>query len=367
MFFYEGFTCPVCGKTFQETDDIVTCPECGAPHHRDCWKQEGHCHYEADHGTDKQWKRPEDRAAQTPGAASSQGKVCPHCGADNGEYAEFCSKCGKELPASDWSSAPPHQGGYVPPQGRPPYGQQPPYGGQPYGQPYGQAPYSGQGYGQPPFTPPGPGAYGEYAPYHMPAFDPYGGVPHDEKIEDIPAEDLVTFTGNNSAYYLPKFHKMSHGGSKVSWNWPAFLITPYWLLFRKNYVSGILMLLFTVAQTVAQSIITYGIIAPAIQNASGYYSMFDLANALTSDQFRIYGWILTLFFLADILLRVLFGCMGNYLYMRTAVSRIRKLQKNPDINYRQALINAGGISFMWGAIAFAVYNFSQIFAAFFFI
>ena len=40
MFFYEGCQCPVCGKSFQESDDIVVCPQCGAPHHRECWKQE---------------------------------------------------------------------------------------------------------------------------------------------------------------------------------------------------------------------------------------------------------------------------------------------------------------------------------------
>ena len=59
MFFYEGYTCPVCGEKFKESDDIVACPECGAPHHRDCWKKEGHCHFVADHGTDRQWVRPQ--------------------------------------------------------------------------------------------------------------------------------------------------------------------------------------------------------------------------------------------------------------------------------------------------------------------
>ena len=348
MFFYEGYNCPVCGKPFRETDDIVTCPECGAPHHRDCWKQEGHCHFAADHGTDQQWKRPEDAKPESvPG--SVQGKVCSNCGFANSEFAEFCSKCGKELPAADWSSAPPQQNTYVPPpQGQPPYGQP---------------------YGQPPFTPPPTGAYGEYAPYHVPVFDPYGGVPHDEKIEDIPAEDIVTFTGNNSAYYLPRFSKMSKGGSKVAWNWPAFLITPYWLLFRKNYVSGILMTLFSIAQTLLQSFVMYSVVGPSIQDANGYFSTADYVNALMSDEYRIYGWIIVLVFMASILLRVMFGCMGNYLYMRTAVSRIHKLQKTPDINYRQALITAGGVSFAMGAVCVAVTYFLpmfiQMFALFF--
>lgn len=110
MFFYEGQSCPVCGQPFQETDDIVACPQCGAPHHRECWKKEGHCHFAAAHGTSEQWKRPERQPGSSEAPASppagSPGKTCPHCGKDNPEYAEFCSRCGRELPASDWSSAP---------------------------------------------------------------------------------------------------------------------------------------------------------------------------------------------------------------------------------------------------------------------
>ena len=135
MFFYEGYTCPVCKREFKETDDIVACPKCGAPHHRECWKLEGHCHYAEDHDTPRQWKRPEEAApvASDPAgpAAPSHptGKICPHCGQQNTEFAEFCSRCGQELPASDWTSAPPSGGNpYQAPPSQPPYGGQAPYG-----------------------------------------------------------------------------------------------------------------------------------------------------------------------------------------------------------------------------------------------
>ncbi len=39
----ENAFCPVCNKVFEEGDDIVFCPECGTPHHRDCYKAVGHC------------------------------------------------------------------------------------------------------------------------------------------------------------------------------------------------------------------------------------------------------------------------------------------------------------------------------------
>ena len=35
--------CPVCNQTFQTDDDIVVCPQCGTPHHRECYKQNGTC------------------------------------------------------------------------------------------------------------------------------------------------------------------------------------------------------------------------------------------------------------------------------------------------------------------------------------
>ncbi len=40
---YEGYECPVCKKLFEEGDDVVYCPECGTPHHRECYNLVGKC------------------------------------------------------------------------------------------------------------------------------------------------------------------------------------------------------------------------------------------------------------------------------------------------------------------------------------
>lgn len=40
---YEGLECPVCKKIFEDGDDIVTCPDCGTPHHRECYNMIGKC------------------------------------------------------------------------------------------------------------------------------------------------------------------------------------------------------------------------------------------------------------------------------------------------------------------------------------
>ncbi|MBQ7654597.1 MAG: hypothetical protein IJS17_05950 [Clostridia bacterium] len=36
---YENEKCSFCGETFKEDDKIVVCPECGAPHHKDCYEK----------------------------------------------------------------------------------------------------------------------------------------------------------------------------------------------------------------------------------------------------------------------------------------------------------------------------------------
>ncbi len=40
---YSNDKCPVCGLNFTENDDIVVCPHCGTPHHRECYKSNGGC------------------------------------------------------------------------------------------------------------------------------------------------------------------------------------------------------------------------------------------------------------------------------------------------------------------------------------
>lgn len=42
-FRYTDQKCPVCGEAFKGDDDIVVCPMCGTPHHRDCYKKNGEC------------------------------------------------------------------------------------------------------------------------------------------------------------------------------------------------------------------------------------------------------------------------------------------------------------------------------------
>lgn len=55
MLEYQGQPCFFCGKEFTAEDDIVTCPECGTPYHRACYKEAGECVNTALHESGGSW------------------------------------------------------------------------------------------------------------------------------------------------------------------------------------------------------------------------------------------------------------------------------------------------------------------------
>jgi hypothetical protein len=41
--------------------------------------------------------------------------------------------------------------------------------------------------------------------------------------------------GNNADYYLPRFNRLAASGPAPSWHWAAFLVTWWWMLYRKMW------------------------------------------------------------------------------------------------------------------------------------
>ncbi len=306
MFFYEGQKCPVCGNYFGEQDDIVTCPECGAPHHRLCWKAEGHCHFVDLHGTDKMWHTVQQTETQ---ASTVPQKRCPRCGYDNPEFSEFCARCGMELDAPDWHTVPPT------PE-RPPVGQ---------------------------YTPPHNGGYSPFG-FSAQSQDPYGGIPRTETIDGVPVDTIANLIGPNSAYYLPRFYRMTHGGSKLSWNWASFLFSYNWLLYRKQLLWGSIVFVFvTIISFISQGVMEQ------LQNMIGASSMETMIaaaqNIVTSPQGQLLFPILSLLSLVTLAVRILIGMFGTYWYLRFILRKAKKLEGEPFSPYNQSFRKSGGVSF----------------------
>ena len=88
---YIGNKCPVCQKYFHADDDVVVCPECGTPHHRECYEQTGHCANERLHAQGY------DYQAEHENESSENVKLCPACGKENDKESFFRKYCGSPL------------------------------------------------------------------------------------------------------------------------------------------------------------------------------------------------------------------------------------------------------------------------------
>ncbi len=93
---YNGVKCVHCHKEFANDDRVVVCPTCGAPHHRECYDEIGHCGEEHLHGSEgayfvKEEERRKRINQQRTGAA------CEGCGAAMYVEDTQCSQCGKEV------------------------------------------------------------------------------------------------------------------------------------------------------------------------------------------------------------------------------------------------------------------------------
>ncbi len=90
---FTQYTCPVCENRFENGDDVVVCPECGAPHHRECWEELGHCFYEERHGEGFSFEDASN-GGEEDGEAGAETVVCQRCGAENEKTNFYCGTCG---------------------------------------------------------------------------------------------------------------------------------------------------------------------------------------------------------------------------------------------------------------------------------
>ena len=87
----EGRKCVVCQAYLFSDDDVVFCPECGAPHHRDCYKSVGHCGLSHLHGTPDEYKFvPMPEPTEEPEKIKN---ACRNCGKEIPEGSRFCPYC----------------------------------------------------------------------------------------------------------------------------------------------------------------------------------------------------------------------------------------------------------------------------------
>ncbi|MDR2655449.1 MAG: DUF2628 domain-containing protein [Oscillospiraceae bacterium] len=303
---YIDSSCQLCGKKLSETDDVVVCPVCGAPHHRSCYKSLGHCADEDRHFLNQEWE-----SQETSQDSQKQDYFrCPRCSTPNPSENVFCEICGYPL-----SIAPQDAGG----------------GNKALPFKKTGAPFESVG-GQ--RQDPGEVPFDVYS-------SPYGGLDPEDEIEGVSAHELAIFIGSNSSsYYIPKFKSLEERRLKISWNASAFFFGALSLgfiyyLYRKMYAFAVPLLLLFLAYIVPIMYVAFGIdpVSLNLNNLTPFQtSMMNFASNMQ---------------IVNIGAAFLSGFFANFLYKNHVYGRIEKIrEKNlPKEQYKPMLREKGGINY----------------------
>ncbi len=294
----DGVSCVRCHAYLFPEDDIVYCPVCGAPHHRECYNQLGHCALEEFHGTDRQYdkvkaREEEQAAAEMPNTGeNAEGLItCQMCHEKYDFALNACPKCGAPNIAK---------------------------------------------------------AGGSFV-----NFDFLGGVPADYDIGDgITADEAKRFVAANTPRYIPKFAVLN-AKNKLSWNWLAFLFPCGWMLSRKMYKNGVIAGLLTVISSLfylpfMNAINNLGT-TPGETQAQIMQSIYEHLPKMGAAVIAA----LLAGFVLNIAVRILSALFGDYLYKQYAISSIKTIRaesEDMDYDYRKK----GGVNiflFLLGTMA----------------
>lgn len=327
---YEGSRCPVCNIPFKGNDDIVVCPDCGAPHHRECYAKRGACAYADQHGAGFTWE--DIRPKNEPGTGGGNVKKCPRCDTPNPISSRFCSLCGTPL------NGPKDENAFDPFGGQPGAGQGNGQGGSPFGAGPQGAPFGGM------------------PPFGVMGYDPLGGVNKNEKIDEEKVTDVATCVATRTDYYVPRFHKMSKEKKKAGWNWAAFLLGPYWMMFRKIYGVGSLFMIVTVVASMLVAAFETVLFASAEANTT--YEQL-MATALREEN-RPFLLLVLLIFFVLVVCHLVMGIFGNYFYYRSTIARVKKTRAKAEEEemepqqYMLVLVSAGGVNMLLPVLLYVV-------------
>lgn len=239
---YTGKICPFCKTELKPSDEVVVCSACEMPHHKDCWVENQGCTTFGCVGTIKAADNAISSVTTTQmdyddsvNPAQDEVVFCTQCGTRNAATFSFCSRCGSRLVT----------GSKHVPQ-RPVSTQADPVKPNPYS-------YSNQQ-----SVPYQTGGGNGYQTYETTGIDP----------------DVQKLVGENTQYYIPKFQVMKARGKTASWNWPAFLVAPYWMIYRKMYGLGAVIL---VADIIV-SLIDLGVLSLPV--FGGYIALGIFGNSI---------------------------------------------------------------------------------------
>lgn len=335
---YTNQKCQICNAKLLEGDDVVICPECGAPYHRECYKSSGHCAYEDKHAEGFEFKLEKVKGEK------SGDKICTRCGSENPTDATNCQICGYPTLQNKKEGREYHK----------------------------KVDSLDDDNGNFPFKninfPGGPKIHIIGANY-----DSLGGVPKDSKIDGESAADVATVIGQNTAYYMPRFKEMSERNKKASWNWTAFIIPQFWFFLRKCYLQGIAALLINIALQLVVNFAGNRVIELIGASFTETLTSADLMRLLDvamqdPELAPKLMYLSMISFIATLILagvNVVWGIFANYIYKQKVIDTVRAKnkeanQENLSNNERIMLLGSSGGTNLFLGLLFLFLSFEFV-------
>ncbi len=325
---FTKYSCPVCDKRFTSDDDIVVCPECGAPHHRECYDSLEHCFYEDKHSESFSYEDLHKEESDNNNAEDDSTVICPVCQTENPSGIFYCQKCGTPL-ANNRANQNNTNEDNRQAQGA-------------YGQSTGQQ-----------NVPPNPMNF---------MFDPMAGLDSNQPIADnVTAGEMAKFVGKNTPYYLTVFNRLkAFNASK--YNFSAFIFSGVYFLYRKMIGIGILLTAIIICLTVGQVF---------IQQLPAYTTLFSQFRDVVNNSQTVSMEVMNQFSTTEIAflylpfilsvvrfaVMIISGAVANRTYYKHCTNKINLIKSEESTQpLNSRLESKGGVNIALAVCAAAIFS-----------
>lgn len=298
-----GEKCSVCQAYLFDEDDVVYCPDCGAPHHRDCYNSVGHCGFRELHGTDNQYKKPEQHTPEEKEQVNENTIFCSMCGEKYDKEEAACPSCG----APNISKI----GGNVV------------------------------------------------------TIDLTGGVPNDTDLGDgVTVKDAKQFVAVNTQRYMPKFASMNKG-KKISWNWLAFLLPSGWLMSRKMYLLGGIIAALEIALSLITIPLRFAYQTAEVAATNNYFDYYSAVFEEISHIGKIAILAGIIGIVLELVIGFIIAMFGDLIYKKYVINKVKEInsssmdkitdyRKKGGVNIFASLIIYMAVSYLPAIIAYTL-------------
>ncbi len=330
----EEIRCGACNEPVKESDDIVYCPDCGTPMHRQCWDKYKKCPNEDKHGTGFEWNAPSDKKEEPQKSDGCNGFICDACGEElkGSDFIVVCPECGTPIHKECWDREHkcPNEERHI--------------------EDYDWNEEHRKSYAPPP-TEKNTAVFNSVSEFFGEiSRNPLKSSETGEELTccGVKQAELIAFLGSekiSTPRLFASFMNMANSKRKVSFNIFSGLLFPLYFFYRRMMGPGIILSLLSI------------ILSPIVVFVFKDYSVFteNGANAL-AQTLAVYSYNMLPFMYA-----LQFACIlfTDYFYMKWCVRKILSIRESckdmPEEEYHRILGMKGKPSFISGIIGFFIF------------